>query len=195
MARRAAAELLDWMHRLRGTFGGLTFYERFEHAVVLILTALIVVVVGVATWHLTLAVLALVFANEIHPANQAVFQAIFGMVFTVIIALEFKHSLLIALARQESVVRLRSVILIAMLAMVRKFIVLDLGTSAPGELLALAAATVTGGDSFIMSRHEQQIVVRMFHASDAAAAQAVSARAVLGPDWAARIANGPPSTC
>jgi hypothetical protein len=54
---------------------------------------------------------------------------------------------------------------------------------------------VTGGDSFIMSRHEQQIVVRMFHASDAAAAQAVSARAVLGPDWAARIANGPPSTC
>jgi hypothetical protein len=69
MARRAAAELLDWMHRLRGTFGGLTFYERFEHAVVLILTALIVVVVGVATRHLTLAVLALVFANEIHPAN------------------------------------------------------------------------------------------------------------------------------
>jgi hypothetical protein len=57
------------------------------------------------------------------------------------------------------------------------------------------SATVTGGDSFIMSRHEQQIVVRMFHASDAAAAQAVSARAVLGPDWAARIANGPPSTC
>ena len=54
MARRAAAELLDWMHRLRGTFGGLTFYERFEHAVVLILTAL-VVVGGVVTWHLTLA--------------------------------------------------------------------------------------------------------------------------------------------
>jgi uncharacterized membrane protein (DUF373 family) len=143
--RRAAAELLNRMHQLRGTFGGLTFYERFEHAVVLILTALIIVVVGVATWHLTLAVLALVLADEIHPANQAVFQAIFGMVFTVIIALEFKHSLLIALARQESVVRLRSVILIAMLAMVRKFIVLDLGTSAPGELLALAAAILALG--------------------------------------------------
>ncbi len=44
----------------------------------------------------------LVFANEIHPANQAVFQAIFGMVFTVIIALEFKHSLLIALRDRKA---------------------------------------------------------------------------------------------
>jgi uncharacterized membrane protein (DUF373 family) len=154
VARRAAAELLNGVDRLRGTFGGLTFYERFEQAVVLILTALIVVVVGVATWHLTLAVLGLVLADEIHPANQAVFQAIFGMVFTVIIALEFKHSLLIALARQESVVRLRSVILIAMLAMVRKFIVLDLGTSAPGELLALAAAILALGAVYWMVREQ-----------------------------------------
>ena len=153
-AGQAAAALLSWMLRVRGSFGGLTFYERFEHAVVLILTALIIMVVGVATWHLTLAVLALVVADEIHPANQAVFQAIFGMVFTVIIALEFKHSLLIVLARQESVVRLRSVILIAMLAMVRKFIVLDLGTSAPGELLALAAAILALGTVYWMVREQ-----------------------------------------
>ena len=48
------------------------------------------------------------------------------MIFTVIIALEFKHSLLVVLARRESVVQVRSVILIAMLAMVLKFIILDL---------------------------------------------------------------------
>jgi uncharacterized membrane protein (DUF373 family) len=161
MARRAAAEFRSWSSTLRGTFGGLTFYERFEHAVILVLTALIVIVVGVATWHLTLAVLALVFANEIHPANQAVFQAIFGMVFTVIIALEFKHSLLIALARQESVVRLRSVILIAMLAMVRKFIVLDLGSSAPGELLALAAAILALGTVYWMVREQDARIARV----------------------------------
>jgi uncharacterized membrane protein (DUF373 family) len=154
LARRTAAVLRSCSSGLRGAFGGLTFYERFEHAVVLILTALIVIVVGVATWHLTLAVLALVFADQIHPANQAVFQAIFGMVFTVIIALEFKHSLLIALARQESVVRLRSVILIAMLAMVRKFIVLDLGRSAPAELLALAAAILALGTVYWMVREQ-----------------------------------------
>ena len=155
VGRQSAAEALRGsVCGLRGSFGGLTFYERFEHAVVLVLTALIVVVVAIATWHLTLAVLGLAFANEIHPANQAVFQAIFGMVFTVIIALEFKHSLLIVLARQESVVRLRSVILIAMLAMVRKFIVLDLGNSAPGELLALAAAIFALGSVYWMVREQ-----------------------------------------
>jgi hypothetical protein len=63
------------------------------------------------------------------------------------------------------------------------------------ESPGFGSATVTGGDSFIMSRHEQQIVVRMFHASDAASVQAVSARAVLGPDWATKVANGAPSTC
>jgi hypothetical protein len=58
-----------------------------------------------------------------------------------------------------------------------------------------SSTTVTGGYPIIMSRHEQQIVVRMFHASDAASNEAIPARAVLGADWAAKIANGPPSTC
>ena len=62
------------------------------------------------------------------------------MVFTVIIALGFKHSLLIVVARQESVVRVRSIILIATLAMVRKFIILDGGDSVATGLFALSAA-------------------------------------------------------
>ena len=45
-----------------------------------------------------------------------------------------------------------------------------------------SSTTVTGGYPIIMSRHEQQIVVRMFNASDAASNQAVSARATLGLD-------------
>ncbi len=159
-ATGTAAGIRDWLRALKASFGALTLYERFEHAIVLALTALIIVVVGVATWHLALAVLFLLLADEIHPANQAVFQAIFGMVFTVLIALEFKHSLLIVLARQESVVRLRSVILIAMLAMVRKFILLDLGTSAPAELLALAAAILALGTVYWMVREQDARIAR-----------------------------------
>jgi uncharacterized membrane protein (DUF373 family) len=105
--------LQDELRRARGLFLGLTFYEAFEHAVVLVLTLLIVLIVLSATWHLALAVFALIVANQIDPANQEVFQAVFGMIFTVIIALEFKRSLLIVLARQESVVRVRSIVLIA----------------------------------------------------------------------------------
>jgi len=129
----------------RRFFFGLTPYEQFEHAIIFVLTFLIIAIIVSSTWHLVLAVAGLLASNEINPANQAVFQTIFGMIFTVIIALEFKHSILIVLERQESVVRVRSIILIAMLAMVRKFIILDLKETAAAELFALAAAILALG--------------------------------------------------
>jgi uncharacterized membrane protein (DUF373 family) len=146
----------DLSRGLRRSFRGLTFYERFEHAVILILTALIVAIVASATWHLAEMVGWLVFANAVQPTNQAVFQTVFGMVFTVIIALEFKHSLLIVLARQESVVRVRSIILIAMLAIVRKFIILDLGSVETTELFGLSAAILSPGVVYWLVRGQDQ---------------------------------------
>jgi uncharacterized membrane protein (DUF373 family) len=101
-------------------------------------------------------VVLLVFTDEFHPANQVVFQTVFAMIFTVIIALEFKHSLLIVLARQESVVRVRSIILIAMLAMVRKFIILDLGETAATALFALSAAILALGIVYWLVRDQDR---------------------------------------
>ncbi len=154
--RETAGRLGKWVHVIPETFRGLTFYERFEHAVILILTALIVLIVASATWHLAEVVVSLVFADAVQPTNQVVFQTVFGMVFTVIIALEFKHSLLIVLARQESVVRVRSIILIAMLAMVRKFIILDLGAAADRELFGLSAAILSLGVVYWLVRDQDQ---------------------------------------
>ncbi len=134
----------------------MSFYERFEHAVALVLTALIVAIVASATWRLATAVLALVLSNQVDPANQQVFQAVFGMIFTVIIALEFKHSLLVVLARQESVVRVRSVVPIAM---VRKFIILDLSEADPLQLFALAAAILALGTVYWMVREQDERVL------------------------------------
>jgi uncharacterized membrane protein (DUF373 family) len=148
--------LQDELRRARGLFLGLTFYEAFEHAVVLVLTLLIVLIVLSATWHLALAVFALIIANQIDPANQEVFQAVFGMIFTAIIALEFKHSLLIVLARQESVVRVRSIVLIALLAVTRKFIILDLREGSVGELFALAAAILALGLVYWLVRDQDR---------------------------------------
>lgn len=130
--------------RLRGARGRLshpTFYGRFEHAVVSVPTALIVAVVASATWHLAAAVLALVPADRVDPANRRVFQAVFGMIFTAIIAPEFKHSLLAVLERRGSVVRVRSVAPIAPLAVVHKCIIVDVKEAGPATLFALAAAT------------------------------------------------------
>jgi uncharacterized membrane protein (DUF373 family) len=47
--------------------------------------------------------------------------------------------------RQKSIVRVRSIILIAMLAMVRKFIIMDLTSAAAGEIFALSTAVLSLG--------------------------------------------------
>jgi uncharacterized membrane protein (DUF373 family) len=70
---------------------------------------------------------------------------VFGMIFTVIIALEFKKSLLVLAERRDSVVQVRSVVMIALLAICRKVIILDLAETDAMHTLALAAAILALG--------------------------------------------------
>ena len=119
----------------------LTFYEKFEHGVVLILTGVIAAVIVATLWSLILRVPA----RSFDPTDHTVFQAIFGMIFTVLIALEFKRSLLVLAERKEGIVQVRTVILIALLAIVRKLIIFDFAVSDWRELLALAAVVLALG--------------------------------------------------
>lgn len=111
----------------------------------LMLTLIIVLLVALATWHLVVAVVLLILNNRTDAGNPLVFQGVFGMFFTVVIGLEFKRSLLIVSGSQDSVVRIRSIILIGMLATVRKFIVLDLANVNAPELFAVSAAILALG--------------------------------------------------
>ena len=126
----------------------LTFYQKFEHVIILILSGLIAVIVAFATWNLALKVFVSVFSTRFDPTDYEVFQAIFGMIFTVIIALEFKRSLLVLAERQKSIVQVRTVILIALLAVVRKLIILDPASDEAAHLFALAATTLALGASY-----------------------------------------------
>ncbi|TLU73616.1 hypothetical protein FE263_07390 [Lichenicoccus roseus] len=130
-----------------------SLYDRFEHAIVLVLTAAVVVLVALSTYHLIAAVILLVIDDRLNPADPGTFQRVFGMFFTVVIGLEFKHSLVTA-GGPESVVRARSIILIGMLATVRKFIVLDLGTVNALELFAIAAAVLSLGVVYWLVRDQ-----------------------------------------
>jgi uncharacterized membrane protein (DUF373 family) len=142
----------------------LSLYQRFEHVVIAILTALIAVIVVVAVWNLSLKILfGLVLSGGLDPSDYSAFQAVFGMIFTVIIALEFKRSLLIIAERRHSVVQVRAVILIAMLAIVRKLIILDLSGTDALQLFGLAAAILSLGAVFWLvrdqDRREQKVAV------------------------------------
>ena len=138
---------------------GLSFYQKFEHAVVLVLVGLIAVVVIAAVWSLAIKILfGLVLSGRVDPTDPAVFQAVFGMIFTVIIALEFKRSLQIVTERRDTVVQVRAVILIAMLAIVRKLIILDIGPANTGELFGLAAAILALGAVYWLVRDQDRRV-------------------------------------
>lgn len=124
----------------------LTLYGKFEHAIIVILTGLIALIVVLAVWNLLLKVVAgIIAAGGLDPTDNAVFQALFGMIFTVIIALEFKRSLLVVAERRSSVVQVRTVVLIALLAIVRKLLILDLSVTEAPHLFALATAILALG--------------------------------------------------
>lgn len=135
----------DTLRETRRAWPGLSLYERFEEVVVVVLTALIGLVIIAAVVNLCFRVAVLVFFGLLDPAEHSVFQAVFGMIFTVLIALEFNHSILSVLHRQESIIQLRTVILIALLALARKFIILDASKTEPLTIIGLASAVLALG--------------------------------------------------
>src|ERR1700716_780030 len=135
----------------------LSLYQRFEHIVVMFLTALIAIIVVAAVWTLSLKILfGLVLTGSLDPSDYAIFQAIFGMIFTVIIALEFKKSLLVVAERRDTVIQIRSVVMIALLAVCRKVIILDLSETDALHTLAFAAAIFALGAVYWLVRDSDQ---------------------------------------
>jgi uncharacterized membrane protein (DUF373 family) len=153
---------MQWQERFRrarAEWTLLTFYERFEQVVILILTGLIAIVVVFAVWNLALKIFHAVIAPQtFDPTDYSVFQAIFGAIFTVIIALEFKRSLLVVARRQENIVQVRTVILIALLAIVRKLMILDLASTEALQLFALAAAILALGAVYWLVRDQDRSI-------------------------------------
>lgn len=148
--------LKDEFSDLRQQLRLMTLYQKFEHASILILSGIIAVIVAFSIWHLALRVLVSILTSGFDPTDYDVFQAVFGMIFTVIIALEFKRSLLVVAERQTSVVQARAVVLIALLAVVRKLIILDLKTTDALQLLALAAAILALGIVYWLVRDQDR---------------------------------------
>jgi len=76
--------------------------------------------------------------RSLNPLDHTVFQVVFGDIMTVLIALEFNHTLQYVITRERGIIQARIVILIALLALARKVIVVDLYTVAPATVGALA---------------------------------------------------------
>ncbi len=123
----------------------MSLYERFEHIVAIVLSLVIAVVIAIALIQLLVRVLPLVLSGAVDPLDYEVFQALFGMVMTLLIAMEFKHSIIRVALRSESIVQVKTVVLISLIALSRKFVILDAKTTSAATIAALAAATLVLG--------------------------------------------------
>ncbi len=154
-SRRVGSALAGRFSETRLAWPNMSYYQRFEQIVAIILTLLLSLVVAVALVHLTWRILTLIVLGVVDPANQSVFQVVFGMVMTLLIALEFNHSVLSIAERQNSIVQIKTVLLIALLALVRKFIILDATKIDPMTLLGLSAAILALGAIYWLVREQE----------------------------------------
>ena len=126
----------------------MSFYERFEHAVALVLTGLIAAIILIALWRLMGSVWTLFVIQSRDPLDHAVFQTVFGNIMTLLIAMEFKHSILRVIERKERIIQVKTVLLIALLALARKFIILDISAISASLLAALALSSLALGSVY-----------------------------------------------
>lgn len=148
------------LQQFRKEWNIMTFYERFEQAIALILSAVIAVIVVVSLVQLIRTVFTLLFLDAFNPLDHKVFQTVFGMIMTLLIAMEFKHSIIKVVLRRDSIIQVKTVVLIALIALARKFVILDPDTG-PAKIAALAGASLALGVVYWLLRerdsHDQAL--------------------------------------
>jgi uncharacterized membrane protein (DUF373 family) len=142
--------------RTRTDWAVQSYYQRFESAVALVLTGIISLIILVALYRLAAAVVTGLVLGALDPLEYEVFQAMFGEILTLLIALEFNHTLQYVVAREQSIIQTKVVLLIALLALARKFIILDLKDTDAAYLLGLAAVTLALGITYWLLRQRDE---------------------------------------
>jgi uncharacterized membrane protein (DUF373 family) len=137
----------------------MTLYERFEQVVALVLDAVIAIIIVVALFQLIRVVVVLLITESLNPLQHETFQVVFGMIMTLLIALEFKHSIIKVALRRDSIIQVKTVILIALIALSRKFVILDVETS-PATIAALAMALLALGIVYWLMRKRDESAAR-----------------------------------
>ena len=132
-----------------------SLYERIEQFIALILACLIAVIILIATWDLAKEVFLLAWQGLFEPLDHRMFQVIFGQIMTLLIALEFKHSIIKVVAHRESIIQVKTVLLIALLAISRKFIILEPSQYAAQTILGLAAVVIALGVKYWLIRDRE----------------------------------------
>lgn len=141
-------------------WGIMTFYQRFESVIALLLTLLITLVIIVATYRLFTEIINGLVLGAMNPLDHKVFQNVFGEIMTVLIALEFNHTLQYAVTRQQNIIQTKVILLIALLAVSRKFIIMDFKETSAETMFGLAVITLAIGIVYWLLRERDDRFLR-----------------------------------
>lgn len=121
-------------------------YRNFERLVVAVLTIMVAISV-VLTLAQSGVALYQVLVSESHLLDHEAFIKVFGTFMTVLIALEFNHTVLADITSKSPLVKVRSVLLVALMALARKVVLVDFKevpyTSMVGLAVLIVAVALT----------------------------------------------------
>jgi len=143
-----ATELPRNLTDIRRDWGGLSAYQRFETAIAFVLTVVIAAVIVIALSRLLITVFETLIIRALSPLDHEVFQLVFAEIMTLLIALEFNHTLHYVITGEKGIVQARVVIIIAQLALARKIIVTDFTSASPMWVIGLAALVTSLGTAY-----------------------------------------------
>jgi len=134
----------------------LTFYQKFEKIISIILSSCVALLIISSLYKLGHHLITLLVTHGLDPLDYKSFKKAFGMLMVVLIALEFNHSIVKVVYNKKGIVQVRTVLLIAILAISRKMIILDLKSTPPLAILSLAAMILAlGGAYWLIGEKEE----------------------------------------
>jgi uncharacterized membrane protein (DUF373 family) len=79
-------------------------------------------------------------------------REVFGSILTILILIEFNHSIVLAISKKSGILQARPIVLITILVIARKVILLDFNTATTDKMLAISALAIAFGILYWLMR-------------------------------------------
>ena len=135
---------------------GRTPYEWFEQ---IILGIMVFIISLVIIYSVVLVIITLFedLTSGTGFMETGALKETFGLILTVIILVEFNHSIVLAIRQRSGAIQVRIVVLITIIVLARKLVLLDYATASVETLLGLGGLALSlGGLYWLISDGEQR---------------------------------------
>jgi len=135
---------------------GRTIYEWFEQIVLSVLVLIICLVIVYSLIIVTIKIFEDL-VSGVGFIETVALKDTFGLILTVIILVEFNHSIVLAIRQRSGAIQVRIVVLITIIVLARKLVLLDYAAASVETLLGLGGlALALGGLYWLISDGEQR---------------------------------------